>query len=102
MIPVFVAVGVTTALLSLLALHDPKRVRTAARAGVTRGRTFGKPARVVFGSGSIVPGIVLAVNGDWPAFLLWIGVSCAIGWMLTIALAPPPRRERTRRTLPLR
>ncbi len=96
------SICVTAAMLAMLALHDPKRVRTVARAGGQRGRTFGKPARVAFGTASIVPGVVLGVYGEWPAFLLWFGTSCAVGWLLTVVLAPPPRRERTRRTLPLR
>ena len=98
LIALLVAVCVTAAMLAMLALHDPKRVRTVARAGGQRGRTFGKPARVAFGIASIAPGAMLAAHGEWPAFLLWFGSSCAVGWFLTVILAPPPRRERARRS----
>ncbi len=97
MIALLGSIAVTAALLALLALHDPKRVRTVARAGGQRGPTFGKPTRVAFGTASIAPGVLLALYGAWPAFLLWFGTSCAVGWLLTVILAPPPRRERARR-----
>lgn len=97
MITALAAVGVTASILTLLALHDPKRVRTVARAVGSRGRTFGKPVRIALGSASIAPGVVLALYNEWPAFLIWIGISCGIGWVLTIVLAPPPRRDRASR-----
>lgn len=93
------AVVASAAMLAMLALRDPKRVRTVARGG-ERGRTFSKPTRIVFGCAAIAPGFLLAINGEWPAFLLWFGASCAIGWLLAVAFAPPPRRERVRPSAP--
>jgi hypothetical protein len=100
LIALLCATAITAAMLATLALHDPKRVRTVARGGGRRGRTFGKPARVAFGAASIAPGVVLALLGEWAAFPLWLGASCAVGWLLAVVLAPPARRERIRSSAP--
>jgi hypothetical protein len=97
LIALLCATAVSAAMLAMLALHDPKRVRTVARGGGRRGRTFAKATRFGFGCVAIAPGVLLAVYGEWPAFLLWLGASCAVGWLLAVVLAPPPRRERIRR-----
>jgi len=93
LIALLCAVAASAAMLAMLALRDPKRVRTVARGG-ERGRTFSKPARIAFGCAAIAPGFLLTMYGEWPAFLLWFGTSCAVGWLLAVVLAPPPRRER--------
>lgn len=82
-----VVVSLVISLLPLLALarHDPKRLRSI------RLRHHIKPhvrrTRQFYGAIVLLPGIVLALRGDWPAFLIWMGALIASGWLLVQILA---------------
>ena len=84
------AIVVSALALAPLALRDPKRLRTAAKAGARSQAPMSTPQRRALGSASLLPGIVLAICGLWPAFLIWMGAAGAIGWALAQALAPKP------------
>lgn len=70
--------------LFFLARHDPKRLRTIRhhhlKPHVRRTRQF-------YGAIVLLPGVVLVVRGDWPAFLIWMGGLIALGWLLVQLLA---------------
>lgn len=85
------AISIAVSLLPLLvlALRDPKRLRSrrsAQRGAATRERR-------ALATTSLVPGVVLALMGEWPAFLIWLGSVAAVGWLLVLWLAGE-RRDR--------
>jgi hypothetical protein len=81
----YAALTLTLSLLPLiaLALRDPKRLRSrrSARRGASRAE------RRVFAMASLVPGVLLAAVGQWPAFLIWLGGIAIAGWLLALSLA---------------
>ncbi|MGQ0620495.1 MAG: hypothetical protein ACT4QA_11345 [Panacagrimonas sp.] len=85
------AVFASLAALAPLALRDPKRLRTAARLGARPRPAFPESQRRLLAWSSVVPGLVLALCGQWPAFLIWLGTATASGWALAQGLAPRPR-----------
>jgi hypothetical protein len=80
------AIAVSILPLCLLAWRDPKRLGDLHR----RGDALGVPARRGLGIVALLPGIVLGVIGQWPAFLIWLGAVAAQGWLLALALSPKP------------
>lgn len=78
-----VALVLSAAALLRLALRDPKRLRSL------RQRPAPEPSalRRAFASACFVPGLVLALIGQWPAFLIWLGGLAAGGWLLVQWLA---------------
>jgi len=75
-----VAIAITALLLLALCRGDPKRRRAARSPGA------GLPAstRRTLAAAACLPGIVLASLGDAAAFLIWLGGSAAIGWMIAL------------------
>jgi hypothetical protein len=77
------SVLVTTALLLILGLHDPKRLRNVRQSGETSNLTpLPTTIRRVLGWLTIAPGVVLTVIGAWWALVVWAGVFGAIGWAI--------------------
>ncbi len=76
--------SVTVSLLPLiaLALNDPKRLRSLRLAS----RSGGLP-RPLLAAVTLLPGLLLAASGHWPAFLIWLGATAAGGWLLVQILA---------------
>ena len=82
-------------LLALLAWSDPKRVRTWRRARGNAGHTSPLPLRLrrICGGLMLAPGLALAVLGQWWPFLIWLGATCALGWLASQALAIRPPHD---------
>lgn len=85
------AVAASALTLAPLALRDPKRLRTAVKAGARSQDPLQSQQRRWLGSASLLPGFLLAACGQWPAFLIWMGATTATGWALAQVLAPRPR-----------
>lgn len=77
------AIAVSTALILLLALGDPKRRRTAG----TKDGAQGTTVRRLLAVASLLPGVACFANGDAAAFLIWFGGCAVAGWFVTLALA---------------
>lgn len=73
---------VSLLLLLPIALRDPKRLRSIDRSAPKPGRE-----RALLGWGSLLPGLVLALLGEWPAFLIWLGGVTTLAWLLVQLLA---------------
>lgn len=82
------SVGFSTALLALLCLGDPKRLR-AARSPGTAQRVA---TRRWLAIASLLPGIAYALLGDGAGVFLWLGGYAMAGWLVTIAFAAARRR----------
>ena len=80
---------VSTALLVVLALRDPKRLRNQPRTAERGGSSQTLPASIrrICGWLVLLPGAILAAIGHWWAFLIWLGATPAIGWLLAQTLA---------------
>lgn len=85
------AVAASALALAPIALRDPKRLRTAFKGATKAASPMPTSQRRLLAWGSLLPGIVLVVCGQWPAFLIWMGAAAAIGWGLAQVLAPKPR-----------
>lgn len=68
--------------LTALALNDPKRLRSLRQPA----RSGGLP-RSLLAAVTLLPGLLLAISGHWPVFLIWLGATAAGGWLLVQALA---------------
>ena len=77
-----------------LALGDPKRLRVAQRAGARHRPALPRWQRQVLALVGLLPGLLLMLRGQWPAFLIWMGAVTAIGWALALWLAPSPIADR--------
>ncbi len=79
------ALSLTASLAPLLALalRDPKRLRSQ-RASAAQANLF---ERRLLAALLLLPGLTLAMLGQWPAFLIWIGGVTAGGWLVVQALA---------------
>jgi hypothetical protein len=86
MIATVLAIAISSALLILLGARDPKRLRNARHAARAAAPASPLPAAVRHACGwlSLVPGAVLAVLGQWWAFLIWLGAITAVGWAIAI------------------
>lgn len=83
------AIGFSLALLTVLALRDPKRLRTSGIAAANPTRApLPRGAHRMLGWASLLPGLALSAYGQWPALLIWLGACCSLGWALTQVLAP--------------
>jgi hypothetical protein len=74
---------ISALILALLGLRDPKRLRNLRRGDVP----LSSRARHGLLSVVLAPGIVLAFLGQWWAFFIWFGATCAAGWITAQALA---------------
>lgn len=83
------AIAFSLILLIVLALRDPKRIRTSGLAVQTSAPVpLSRGARRMLGWSSLLPGLALAAADQWPALLIWLGACCSLGWALTQWLAP--------------
>jgi len=78
-----IAIAVSLLPVLTLALRDPKRLRSRRSAQ----RTAAASERRVLAVLALVPGLVLATLGQWPAFLIWLGSVSAAGWLLVLWLS---------------
>jgi hypothetical protein len=77
------ALAISTALLVLLCLGDPKRRRSAHLPG--EGQRCA--VRRLVALASVAPGIACAVGSGAAAFLLWLGGYALVGWLMVLAFA---------------
>ena len=84
-----VASLISLLLLLPIALRDPKRLRSLRRPAPKPGIE-----RKLLGWGTLLPGVALALTGQWPAFLVWLGVVTTAGWLLVNSLAQRPADTR--------
>lgn len=84
------AIAASALALTPIALRDPKRLRTAFKGATKAVSPMPTSQRRLLAGASLLPGVVLVVCGQWPAFLIWMGVAAAIGWGLAQILAPKP------------
>lgn len=66
-----------------LALGDPKRLRSLR----LRKPPTGRGPRQILAGACLLPGLLLALFGAWPAFLIWIGGLSFAAWLLVQGLA---------------
>jgi hypothetical protein len=85
---VLAAIGISALCILALCRGDPKRLRAVRSA--TQGH--GKARRRLLSVAALLPGLVLALVGDSPAFLVWLGGCAVIGWFLALWFS---RRQRT-------
>lgn len=74
------ASGLSMICILSLCLGDPKRMRTR---GLT-GRDASVRKRSILTLIAILPGIVMALIGNAPAFLVWLGACAITGWFITL------------------
>jgi|HigsolmetaAR205D_1030408.scaffolds.fasta_scaffold29932_2 hypothetical protein len=91
-----VAIAFSLAGLVLLALHDPKRLRSigAQRTSPLSSSSVRRALAVLV----VAPGLVLAVLGAWHPFLIWLGAVCVLGWLVSLVLATLTTAERSPRS----
>lgn len=80
------ALAISLLPLILIALRDPKRLRSLR----DRRTPSSSNARRAMTAVVLLPGLALCVIGEWPAFLLWLGGVTAIGWIFVMWLARSP------------
>lgn len=89
---VTLSVIVTTALLVLLALRDPKRSRHLQHLGQKSSPSLTSGMRKACACACLLPGIALAAAGAWWGFFIWLGLATSAGWLLAMFLAQSPGR----------
>ncbi|MEJ1961091.1 MAG: hypothetical protein WDO56_05885 [Gammaproteobacteria bacterium] len=83
------------AIVFVLARRDPKRLRSVAHEAdfaIAAPAALTARSRRALGWSVTIPGVALAVLGDWWAFLIWFGVTCALGWIAAQAIGYHARR----------
>ncbi|PZN34920.1 MAG: hypothetical protein DIU71_01330 [Proteobacteria bacterium] len=83
-----IAVLVSGGLLALLGWQDPKRLRNRPQRAVLEDGTpvFGQGTRRLLGWLVLLPGIALAIAGQWWGVLVWLGATCTLGWIIAQVL----------------
>lgn len=76
---------ISGALLALLGMRDPKRLRNAGHR--SRELVLPAPMRTTFGWLVLTPGIVLVAMAQWWALLIWLGAIGGLGWLTATVLA---------------
>ena len=80
---------VSTVLLAIVGMRDPKRLRNAAHGN--RGAPLPQPlspaARRACSWLILAPGVALMMLGQWWAFCVWMGAATALGWATAHVLA---------------
>jgi hypothetical protein len=86
----FFAVVLSSILIVILCMGDPKRRRAARNGGAGRGKDRSGEhdvrLRRILATSASLPGIYLGLAGDASAFLTWLGACGVVGWLLTLAL----------------
>lgn len=80
------AIGFSAVQLWLLGRHDPKRLRTASDSRRPL-KPFNRAQRRTLTIAVLLPGALLAAAGQSAGFIIWLGATVAIGWLLTQLLA---------------
>jgi hypothetical protein len=80
------AIVFSAALLILIGVRDPKRLRSARHGArnTVAAAPLSAAMRHLFGWLSLAPGVALAAIGQWWGFLIWLGAITAIGWTIAI------------------
>jgi len=87
MVAALVSVLASGALLVVLGLHDPKRLRNLDHSGgAPRHTPLPVGVRRALAWLSLAPGVVLTVLGAWWALVVWFGAFGAIGWTIAQVL----------------
>ena len=77
------ALAVSSALIFLLCIGDPKRRRTMRIKDGEQSRAM----RWLLSAAICLPGLWLALIGDSAAFLIWLGGCCVVGWLVALGFA---------------
>ncbi|WP_348674711.1 hypothetical protein [uncultured Abyssibacter sp.] len=83
-LPALLALLVSVPALTALAWRDGKRLRAARN----RARPWTTAIRRGLTMIVLLPGLLLMLSGLWPAWLLWLTLIAAAGWLITRAFAP--------------
>lgn len=86
----FAAIVITTVLILLLAVGDPKRRRSARLSGEGQSRSLRRGLVAI----ACLPGAFLAVMGDAAGFMMWLGGAAVAGWFVALALAQSGQEAR--------
>jgi hypothetical protein len=79
------AVTISAGLLGWIGSRDPKRLRACATAG--KGSTpLASRHRRLLTVAALLPGVVLMFTGWWSAFLIWLGATVTLAWLLVLWL----------------
>ncbi|SFF38984.1 hypothetical protein SAMN04488120_103146 [Fontimonas thermophila] len=78
-----IALAISGIPLLILALRDPKRLRSLR----LRTAPIPTPVRRTLAVACLAPGVALGLLGQWPALLIWLGGLTTSGWLLVQALA---------------
>jgi len=78
-----VTFAISAVILALLGVRDPKRLRNLKNGELP----LSSGARRGLAGLVLAPGVVLACLGQWWAFFIWLGATCAAGWVTAQALA---------------
>ena len=87
---------VSGAMIAILGARDPKRLRNLEydTDGLTAMRPLPSVARRACAWFVLVPGLILTVQGHWWAFFIWLGATCALGWVTSQVLGIGDRARR--------
>lgn len=77
-----IALALSTIPIIMLCAGDPKRRRAVGGKG--GGMTSGQRRLLV--AAACAPGLICALLGDAPAFLMWLGGCALLGWTLAACL----------------
>ena len=83
------ALAMSTALIVLLCIGDPKR----RRARRIKGGEQSSAKRWLLSVAICVPGLGLALIGDSAAFLIWLGGYCVAGWLVAVGFGAARRGD---------
>jgi hypothetical protein len=82
------AILISLAAITWLGRTDPKRLRNlraAIREADARSRL--RSLRRAASLSAVMPGVVLALFGAWPALLIWLGTTISGGWLVAQLLS---------------
>ncbi|WP_235399024.1 hypothetical protein [Sphingomonas sp. SRS2] len=80
-----IGVALSTAILILLCLGDPKRRRTARLDGTEMGTATRRTLTVL----ACMPGLYFALTGSGAAFFIWLGGCGVAGWLIALLFRQP-------------
>lgn len=92
MLVLLASIALSTGLLLILCLGDPKRRRNLRMADGAQHPTM----RRVLTAFSLLPGIPYLAAGNVAAFLLWLGGYAVAGWLVTLGVFQIQRGSRER------
>ncbi len=83
----FLSALASTLCLAFLAASDSRRLPG-------RRPALGSLRRLAI-AGGILPGALLSIGGRWVAFLIWLGATAVLGWMIAAAFSSFPIKRTT-------